>query len=122
MKKKSALDWRDSFLTRLEMHTGERWTWKKIDGELCLGEGKSSATFWRALRVGIQSSAHAAHQNVLVVKPANATQKVITVDSCDFFFHAFLQDAVRPVRASRASSQLGDPCSRKVYSFELCAS
>jgi hypothetical protein len=73
----SAVDWRESFLTRLEMHTGERWTWKKIDGELCLGEGKSSATFWRALRVGIQSSAHAAHANVLVVKPANATQKML---------------------------------------------
>merc|ERR1711991_1072360 len=73
----SAADWRESFLTRLEMHTGERWTWKKIDGELCLGEGKSSATFWRALRVGIQSYAHAAHGNVLVVKPANSTQKML---------------------------------------------
>ena len=73
----SALDWRDSFLTRLEMHTGERWTWKNIDGELCLGEGKSSATFWRALRVGIQSFAHATHPNILVVKPANATQKML---------------------------------------------
>jgi hypothetical protein len=73
----SANEWRESFLSRLELHTGERWTWKKIDGELCLGEGKSSATFWRALRVGIQSYAHAAHGNVLVVKPANSTQKML---------------------------------------------
>lgn len=73
----NAADWRETFLLRLEHHTGERWTWKKIDEELCLGEGKSSATFWRALRVGIQSSAHAQHGNVLVVKPANATNKML---------------------------------------------